>query len=60
MNTEKREINKKKSYMKPEVTEVRLVPEEAVLSTCKTGYQSGFDTCDAYGGEPCGGAFQAS
>lgn len=28
---------KKKVYAKPEVTEVKLVAEEAVLSTCKLG-----------------------
>ena len=27
----------KKTYVKPEINEVRLVPAEAVLSVCKTG-----------------------
>lgn len=29
------EINKKKVYQKPEIQEVKLVPEEAVLTACK-------------------------
>ena len=30
------ETNKKKLYQKPEIQEVKLVPEEAVLTACKT------------------------
>ncbi|MBI5893814.1 MAG: hypothetical protein HZB79_09250 [Deltaproteobacteria bacterium] len=30
------EENKKKVYQKPEIQEVKLVPEEAVLTACKT------------------------
>ena len=29
------ETNKKKSYKKPQLQEVKLVPEEAVLANCK-------------------------
>jgi hypothetical protein len=31
----------KKPYVKPEVTQVDLVPEEAVLGNCKTANSSG-------------------
>lgn len=30
------ETNKKKAYQKPQLQEVKLVPEEAVLAGCKT------------------------
>jgi len=30
------EANKKKHYKKPQLQEVKLVPEEAVLTNCKT------------------------
>jgi hypothetical protein len=32
----------KKSYVKPALTEVRLVPEEAVLGACKDGVSNIF------------------
>jgi hypothetical protein len=34
----------KKTYSKPQVTEVRMVAEEAVLSNCKNA-ASGYDIC---------------
>ena len=39
--------NTKKIYTKPEVIKVRLVPEEAVLGTCKTGDPTGYAACEA-------------
>lgn len=30
------ETNKKKPYQKPQLQEVKLIPEEAVLTNCKT------------------------
>ncbi len=38
-------MTKKKSYKKPEVKQVKLVSEEAVLSACKT--EAGLDGRDA-------------
>jgi len=31
------ETNKKKSYKKPQLQEIKLLPEEAVLTSCKCG-----------------------
>jgi hypothetical protein len=42
----------KKIYIKPQVTEVRLVAGEAVLATCKTGF-SGLEDCGGIS-ENCG------
>jgi len=56
MNVEKRDINTKKTYIKPQVINVQLVPEEAVLGTCKTGEPDGFGACDTLFGEKCGGS----
>lgn len=41
------EMNKKKQYQKPQLQEVKLVPEEAVLAACKTatGRTGGTRTC---------------
>ncbi len=43
---------KKKVYTKPQLTEVRLVAQEAVLGVCKTGNLSngGCLTCVSVGG----------
>ena len=41
-NTEQPKVEKK-AYTKPELTEVRLVAEEAVLSVCKNGANSPCD-----------------
>ena len=54
MNMEKRDINTKKAYIKPQVINVQLVPEEAVLGTCKTGLPSGKSVCNPII-EDCGG-----
>lgn len=54
MNVKKREINTKKTYIKPQVINVQLVPEEAVLGTCKTGDATGDAACEFWG-ETCGG-----
>lgn len=54
MNVEKRDINTKKTYIKPEVINVQLVPEEAVLGTCKTGDFTGKNICEPII-EDCGG-----
>lgn len=41
-------VEKKKIYQKPQVTEVKLVAQEAVLSNCKQGQTSGLSaTCPA-------------
>lgn len=53
MNVEKRDINTKKTYIKPQVINVQLVPEEAVLGSCKFGDYTGVGTCEAIG-EECG------
>jgi hypothetical protein len=50
--------DEKRAYTKPRVKQVRLVAEEAVLATCKTGSAAGFTLCNTYG-EACGG-FQAT
>jgi len=39
------ETNKKKSYKKPQLQEVKLVPEEAVLTNCKTTASRSNRTC---------------
>lgn len=54
----KQETATQKTYVKPQVKQVRLVAEEAVLATCKTGSIAGFDACDERF-EDCGG-FQPS
>ncbi len=40
-------MNSKKPYQKPQLQEVKLVPEEAVLAACKTatGRGTGTRTC---------------
>jgi len=50
------ETNKKKHYEKPQLQEVKLVPEEAVLTNCKTanGLAGGTRTCRTSRG--CSGA----
>ena len=53
MNAEKRDINTKKTYIKPQVINVQLVPEEAVLSACKIGDATGYDACSPIG-QNCG------
>ena len=35
------EESQKKSYVKPEITEIELRPEEAVLGSCKTTASAG-------------------
>jgi len=55
MTMEKRDINTKKTYIKPQVINVQLVPEEAVLGTCKTGEATGSGACE-FIGEICGGS----
>ena len=57
-------MNKKqaeqKTYVKPELTAVKLVAEEAVLlATCKTG-SGGFQLCRDNGDTDCGGDQQSS
>ena len=37
LNDEKRNIDKKRIYRKPELTQVQLVAEQAVIALCKTG-----------------------
>ena len=37
MEESSKEKQKKKIYRKPEISRVKLVPSEAVLSVCKTG-----------------------
>ena len=37
-----RKENKRKEYKKPQVTEVKLVAEEAVLGNCKTNSSNQF------------------
>ena len=53
------ETNKKKPYKKPQLQEVKLVPEEAVLTACKTanGLAGGTRTCRTSRG--CSGATSA-
>lgn len=46
------ETNKKKKYEKPQLQEVKLVPEEAVLAACKNnartrGSCTGVNRCNA-------------
>jgi len=38
------ETNKKRHYEKPQLQEVKLVPEEAVLAACKTASGRGTTT----------------
>jgi hypothetical protein len=40
---------KKKTYLKPKLTEVRLIPNEAVLNVCKEGIALE-QSCAAYCG----------
>jgi len=40
----------KKIYIKPELTQVQLVAEQAVIALCKTGSATGRDDCIAAGG----------
>ncbi len=52
------EIQVRKSYIKPGIERVRLVPEETVLGGCKTsGYVinsiSVSSGCDLFGTPPC-------
>ena len=44
------ETNKKKLYKKPELQEVKLVPEEAVLANCKCTSISANSCTNASGG----------
>ena len=50
------ETNKKKSYKKPQLQEVKLIPEEAVLTACKATAttRSGTRPCN------CANRFQGS
>jgi hypothetical protein len=41
----------KRTYQKPELTQVKLVPEEAVLATCKFNSSSGTSQTDC-GADP--------
>ena len=53
------ETNKKRHYEKPQLQEVKLVPEEAVLAACKTatGLAGGTRTCRT--SNKCSGATSA-
>ncbi len=48
------ETTDKKEYLKPQLTEVRLVAAEAVLGDCKNGLIGGLSACEAQL-ENCGG-----
>jgi len=37
----KEDLRQKKPYMKPEVKQIRLIPEEAVLGFCKNASYAG-------------------
>jgi hypothetical protein len=41
MDKDKASIEKRRTYRKPEVEEVQLVIEEAVLTGCKRGHAAG-------------------
>jgi hypothetical protein len=41
MAAKKNEAKPKKPYVKPQVTRVRITPEEVVLGNCKHGAQGG-------------------
>lgn len=41
MSTEIKENNPKKPYQKPQITQVELRPDEAVLGACKNATSSG-------------------
>lgn len=53
------ETNKKKLYQKPEIQEVKLVPEEAVLTACKTTSGRGTTTRSCRASNRCTGATSA-
>jgi hypothetical protein len=46
----------KRAYQKPELTQVSLKPEEAVLATCKTSGVSGPAQSRCLSPAPCGAA----
>jgi hypothetical protein len=50
---------KRKTYVKPLVTKVQLVAQEAVLGDCKDN-QGGFSLCDAIGNLTCLNSGQTS
>ena len=54
MNDESQsERNGKRAYQKPELTQVPLKPEEAVLAVCKTGSKSGPAQARCTAPSPC-------
>jgi hypothetical protein len=58
MTNENQTRLEKSTYIKPQVTEVRLVAGEAVLGSCKDGL-AGYSACDAIE-ESCGNSDQHS
>ena len=44
MATMETNLNKRKFFIKPKINKVKLVAEEAVLATCKTGLGA-YDDC---------------
>lgn len=53
------ETNKKKHYEKPQLQEVKLVPEEAVLAACKTSSGRGTTTRSCRSSTRCTGRLSA-
>ncbi len=54
------EVNKKKRYEKPQLQEVKLVPEEAVLAFCKTASGRGTSTRSCRNSNRCSGRTSAN
>jgi hypothetical protein len=52
----KSEPDKKRAYQKPELTQVSLKPEEAVLAVCKTNRVSGAIQARCLSPAPCSSA----
>lgn len=55
VSTKGAEIVTRKPYQKPKMEQVRLVPEQAVLSICKNAISAGpsSNDCTDVGGTPC-------
>ena len=49
------ETNKKRPYRKPQIEEVKLIPEEAVLTNCKTASGRGSTTRACSANRLCSG-----
>jgi len=50
LNKNNIKVQRKKNYTKPNLTQIHLVAEEAVLALCKTGSALGRADCIAAGG----------